>query len=181
MKAAVFIDRDGILNTVQVVRGQPVSPKSVAEFQPNLWTLPILQRLRNSGLLLIATTNQPGVSQGVMFRRDVEWMHEKLGLALKLDDVFLCPHEEADGCNCRKPKPGLLKEAAHKWQIDLGHSFVVSQKWQDAEAARHVGCTSLLLHSPWNGRSHHDFVMPDIAAAAGKILQLTASQQLAVA
>ena len=73
------------------------------------------------------------------------------------------------------------EEAAHKWQIDLGHSFVVSQKWQDAEVARHVGCTSLLLHSPWNGRSHHDFVMPDLAAAAGKILQLTASQQLAVA
>ena len=108
MKAAVFIDRDGILNSIQVVRGQPITPVSLAEFQPNLWTLPLLQRLRNAGLLLIATTNQPGISRGTLFRRDVDWMHQKLRSSLELDDVYLCPHDESDGCNCRKPKPGLL-------------------------------------------------------------------------
>jgi histidinol phosphatase-like enzyme len=66
----------------------------------------------------------------------------------------------------------LLIEARFKWQLDMDRSFVVSDKWQDAEAARSAGCTSLLLESPWIGRSHHDFVLPDLAAVTNKILQL---------
>ena len=75
-------------------------------------------------------------------------------------------------CPCRKPKPGLLVEAAFQWHLDLDRSFVVSDKWQDAEAARTAGCTSLLLQSPWVGDVHHDFVLPDLEAIVDKILQL---------
>jgi histidinol phosphatase-like enzyme len=63
-------------------------------------------------------------------------------------------------------------EAAFKWHLDLDRSFVVSDKWQDAEAARAAGCTSLLLQSAWVGDVHHDFVLPDVEAIVDKILRL---------
>ena len=99
-------------------------------------------------------------------------MDTRLRQTFVLDDVLICPHDPADGCGCHKPKPGLLIEAGHKWHLDLDHSFVLSDKWQDAEAARAAGCTSVLIRSPWNGCGHHDFVVSDVAAAADKILRL---------
>ena len=85
---------------------------------------------------------------------------------------MVCPHDESDHCPCRKPKPGLLIEAAFKWHLYLDHSFVISDKWQDSEAARTGGCTSLLLKSPYNGNAHHDFILPDFESLIEKLLQL---------
>ena len=82
---------------------------------------------------------------------------------------------------CRKPNPGLLVEAAFKWHLDLDRSFVVSDKWQDAEAARSAGCTSLLVNSPWVRTTHRDFVLPDLGAVVEKILRLKSSSRLMAA
>ena len=86
-----------------------------------------------------------------------------------------CPHDEMDRCPCRKPNPGLIREAAFKYHLDLDRSFVVSEKWQDAEAAHNAGCISILLNSPWVGKGHRDFVLPDLNAIVQKILQLHVS------
>jgi histidinol phosphatase-like enzyme len=66
----------------------------------------------------------------------------------------------------------LLTEAAFKWHLDLESSYVISDKWQDAQAAHVAGCTSILVQSPWNGKGHHDFVVPDVPGALNKVLQL---------
>jgi D-glycero-D-manno-heptose 1,7-bisphosphate phosphatase len=124
--------------------------------------------------VLIATTNQPGISRGYQSRRELDRMHDLLRRKLPLDDILVCPHDETDGCPCRKPKAGLLVEAAFKWHLGLECSFVVSDKWQDAEAARTAGCTSVLLQSPWISAVHRDFVLADLEAIAEKILQLRA-------
>jgi D-glycero-D-manno-heptose 1,7-bisphosphate phosphatase len=108
-------------------------------------------------------------------------MHELLRRKLPLDDILVCPHDEIDRCPCHKPKPGLLVEAGFKWHLDLDRSYVVSEKWQDAEAARTVGCTSLLLNSPWIGRGHHDFVLPDLEAIVDKIQQLQTAKPVMAA
>jgi D-glycero-D-manno-heptose 1,7-bisphosphate phosphatase len=100
-------------------------------------------------------------------------MHDLLRRSFPLDDLMVCPHDETDHCPCRKPRPGLLIEAAFKWHLNLDHSFVISDKWQDAEAARTAGCTSVLLKSPWVGQVHHDFVLPDLKTITEKILRLT--------
>ncbi len=175
MKLGVFIERDGILNKVQVDRQHQVSPATLAEFKVNKGIAPLLQKLKAAGLVVIATTNQPGLSRGYLPRRELDRMHDLLRCTLPIDDIFLCPHDEADRCPCRKPKPGLLIEAKFKWHLDMDRSFVISDKWQDAEAARAAGCTSLLLESPWVGSVHHDFVLPNLAAVVGKILQLQAA------
>jgi D-glycero-D-manno-heptose 1,7-bisphosphate phosphatase len=179
MKRAVFIERDAVLNQVRVGQQHQITPLTLEEFKANQESVEPLARLKNAGFLMIATTNQPGLSRGYQSRRELDRMHEILRRTFPLDDIMLCPHDETDHCPCRKPKPGLLIEAAFKWHLDLDHSFVISDKWQDAEAARTAGCTSLLIKSPWVGKGHHDFILPDLTAIVEKILRLQQHPQLA--
>ena len=172
MKQATFIERDGILNRVRVERQHQVSPLTMEEFVVNEAIAPLLGKLKAAGLLLIATTHQPGLSRGYQSRRELDRMHDRLRQTLPLDDILVCPHDETDRCPCRRPQPGLLVEAGFKWHLDLDRSVVISDKWQDAEAGRMVGCTSLLLQSPWIGNVHHDFVLPDLDAIVDKVLRL---------
>ena len=180
MKLGVFIERDGVLNRVRRNGQSQIAPSTLAEFQINYTALPLLSRLKSAGLLVFVTTHQPGISRGDLSRRELDRMHEQLRRKLPIDDLFLCAHDEADHCPCRRPKPGLLKEAKYKWQLNLDHSFVISDKWQDAEAARAASCTSLLIDSPWIGSVHHDFVLPDFESVVDKILQLHSANHLAV-
>jgi D-glycero-D-manno-heptose 1,7-bisphosphate phosphatase len=172
MKRAVFIERDGILNEARIGPKHQITPLTVEEFKLNLTAKEALLKLKTAGFVLIATTNQPGLSRGYQSRRDLDRMHDLLRRTFPLDDILVCPHDETDHCPCRKPRPGLLIEAAFKWHLNLDHSFVISDKWQDAEAARTAGCTSLLLKSPWVGQVHHDFVLADLKAIVEKILRL---------
>lgn len=174
MKKAVFIERDGILNEVKAGPKHQIAPLTLEEFKVNKKAEPALRKLKTAGFVLIVTTSQPGLSRGYQSRRELDRMHEIIKKSFPLDDLMVCPHDESDHCPCRKPRPGLLIEAAFKWHLNLDHSFVVSDKWQDAEAARTAGCTSLLLQSPWVGNVHHDFVLPDLEAIVEKILTLKA-------
>ena len=174
MKKAVFIERDGILNEVKAGPKHQIAPLTLEEFTINKKAEPALRKLKTAGFVLIVTTSQPGLSRGYQSRRELDRMHEIIKKTFPLDDLMVCPHDESDHCPCRKPRPGLLIEAAFKWHLNLDHSFVVSDKWQDAEAARTAGCTSLLLQSPWVGNVHHDFVLPDLEAIVQKILTLKA-------
>lgn len=176
MKRAVFIERDAILNEVRTGPKHQVPPLTLEEFKINQQAKDPLLKLKGAGFVLVATTNQPGLSRGYQSRRELDRMHEVLRRSFPLDDLMVCPHDETDHCPCRKPRPGLLIEAAFKWHLNLDHSFVISDKWQDAEAARTAGCTSVLLKSPWVGQVHHDFVLPDLKSIADKILRL--KQQL---
>jgi D-glycero-D-manno-heptose 1,7-bisphosphate phosphatase len=172
MKLCVFIERDGVLNQVRVERQHPVSPATLEEFKVNPVAAALVQKLKAAGLIVIGTTNQPGVSRGYVSRRELDRMHDVLCRAVKLDDLLVCPHDETDRCSCRKPKPGLFIEAGFKWHLDLDRCFVISDKWQDSEAAWAVGCTSLLIESPWIKSGHRDFAVPNLEAAVEKILQL---------
>jgi D-glycero-D-manno-heptose 1,7-bisphosphate phosphatase len=173
MKLGVFFERDGILNQVRVENQLHIGPLTFHDFRINEEAVEPLQRLKCAGYVLLATTNQPGLARGYQSRRELDRMHNHLMTRFPLDGVLVCPHDEADHCPCRKPKPGLLIEAAFKWHLDLDHSFVVGERWQDAEAARIAGCTSLLLKSPWNGPVHHDFILNSLAEIAEKILRLS--------
>jgi D-glycero-D-manno-heptose 1,7-bisphosphate phosphatase len=172
MKTAIFIERDGVLNVPRLDRQHQRAPQSMAEFEVNLSAIPVFETLKSAGFLLIVTTNQPGLSSGYLSRRDLDLMHQEIRRTFPVDDILVCPHTAEDHCSCRKPQAGLFTEAAFKYQVDLERSFVISDKWQDARAARDVGCTSLMLQSPWVGNGHHDFVLSSLHAIAGKIMQL---------
>jgi len=179
MKRCVFIERDGILNEVRVGPKNQITPLTLEEFKLNLNAAAPLRRLKEAGFVLVVTTNQPGLSRGYQSRREIDRMHDLLRRTFPIDDILVCPHDESDHCPCRKPRPGLLIEAGFKWHLNLDHSFVISDKWQDAEAARTAGCTSLLVKSPWVARVHHDFVLDDLEAITDKILSLKPLVQVA--
>lgn len=174
MKAAVFFERDGVLNLCERAGRQQVTPRRVDEFRLNPDASALLADLKHSGFILLVATNQPGVVRGNLSRGEMEMMHTILRRKLPLDDVLVCVHDDPSH-PCCKPNPGLFMEAAFKWGLDLDRSFVVSDKWQDAKAAQVAGCTSILVESPWIGNDHHDFVVADLSAAVAKIKYLHAN------
>ncbi len=172
MKAVVFLERDGVLNNVETVGPSFRPPYRLEEMHIREEAIRCTQALKDAGFLLIATTNQPGVAQGKIFRGELDLMHTFLRKSLPLDDIFHCPHDEEDNCHCHKPEAAMFTEAAFKWHIDMDRSFVISDKWQDAAAAHVAGCTSVLIRSPWIGTGHHDFIVEDMDEAVEKILGL---------
>lgn len=142
---AVFFDRDGVLNKALVKHGKPYPPSSVDEVEIAMDVLPALQRLKHAGFILIGATNQPDVPRGKTSRRVVEEINKKLLDVLPLETISVCYHDDQDQCNCRKPLPGLLTEAAKIYNIDLNMSFMVGDRWKDIEAGKKAGCKTVWL------------------------------------
>src|SRR5262245_47844552 len=122
-RPAVFLDRDGVLNRAFVRDGVSCPPHGldVFEFLPGV--VDAARRLAEAGFALVVVTNQPDVARGKQKRVVVEQMNDVVRSALPVLDVLACYHDNADDCACRKPKPGMLLEAAQRWGIDLGRSF----------------------------------------------------------
>lgn len=171
-RRAVFLDRDGVLNDVYMEQGRPRSPRSLEEFRIDPQALPALERLRENGFLLIVVTNQPEVVRGFQTRNTVESMHKQLLSALPLDEIRACFHDTEHDCSCRKPKPGMLLEAASAWNLELSECFIVGDRGKDIEAGHGAGCRGVLLERPYNapGDGDPDFVAPGLQAAADAIL-----------
>ena len=142
---AVFLDRDGVLNCAMVRDGKPYPPATLEELQilPDVWGA--LMALKAAGLLLIGVTNQPDVARGTLRREVVEAINASLLETLPLHEILVCFHDDEDGCDCRKPRPGLLIQAAARHGIDLASSFMIGDRWKDIEAGRQAGCKTILI------------------------------------
>lgn len=144
-RRAVFLDRDGVLNASPVRGGKPYAPRSLAEFELLPGVAEALAQLREAGFLNVVVTNQPDVSNGKAKRDDVEAIHAYLLKKLPIDAVKACFHTDSEGCGCRKPKPGMLLDAARELGIDLPASFLVGDRWRDVAAAQAAGCRALFI------------------------------------
>ena len=144
-RRAVFLDRDGVLNRAFVRDGKPYPPASLAELEILPGVPETLESLRNAGFLNVVVTNQPDVGTGKQRRDVVEAMNRQLVEALALDAVKVCYHTDLDACACRKPKPGMLIEAAAELGIDLGKSFMVGDRWRDVAAGQAAGCLAFFI------------------------------------
>lgn len=142
---AVFLDRDGVLNRALVRNGRPYPPSNLSELDILPGVPEALVRLRAAGFRLIVVTNQPDVARGRQTRETVEAIHATLRAELVLDEIRVCYHDDADGCRCRKPAPGLLLDAARDEQLDLPSCFMVGDRWRDIEAGRRAGCTTVFI------------------------------------
>ena len=145
MTRAVFLDRDGVINRAIVREGKPFPPASLGELEILPDVHEALTLLRTAGYRNIVVTNQPDVRTGKQQREVVETMHRHLLEALPLDGIRVCYHIEQDGCDCRKPKPGLLVQAASEFGIDLPASFMVGDRWRDVLAGQAAGCYSFFV------------------------------------
>jgi D-glycero-D-manno-heptose 1,7-bisphosphate phosphatase len=176
---AVFLDRDGVLNHTVVREGKPYPPSSASEMRIVETAAADLGRLKAAGYLLVVVTNQPDVGRGTQTREAVDAIHERLGRALPLDDFLVCPHDDKDGCDCRKPLPGLLLQAAQRHGIDLAASFLIGDRWRDIDAGHAAGCRSALLDFGYRERGPSkapDARVGSLTAAVDWILQKTLAE-----
>ena len=155
VKRAVFLDRDGVINRAIVRSGRPYPPLSAEEMEFLPGVGEAIHMLKDAGFRLIVVTNQPDVATGVQRQVVVEAMHERIRREFPIDDIRVCYHVDQDDCTCRKPKPGMLLQAAAEWTIDIPRSFMVGDRWRDIGAGKAAGCRTIRL-----GDGYHE-AQPD--------------------
>jgi D-glycero-D-manno-heptose 1,7-bisphosphate phosphatase len=148
-RAAVFLDRDGVVNEAIVSDGRPHPPTTVAEVVIPDGVHEACHKLSDAGFLLVLVTNQPDVARGVTTRQAVDAINGHLANELGLHAVYLCPHDDRHACACRKPAPGLILDAAGDLGVDLARSLMVGDRWRDIEAGRRAGVTTIWMRSDY--------------------------------
>jgi D-glycero-D-manno-heptose 1,7-bisphosphate phosphatase len=138
----VFLDRDGVINRAVVRDGKPYPPQSIDDLEVLPGVAEALARLKAAGFALVVITNQPDVARGRQTAEVVNAMHERLAAILPIAEFRVCWHDDKDGCECRKPKPGLITRPP---VYDLSRSIVVGDRWRDVEAGRRAGCRAAIL------------------------------------
>ncbi len=170
---AVFLDRDGVVTAALIRNGHPFSAQTVEDISILPGVRDACERLRAAGFLLIVVTNQPEVARGRLERAAVDAIHRHLHGHLPIDRIYCCPHDDDDDCGCRKPKPGLVLEAAEHYGIDLAASYFVGDRWRDVEAGRAAGCINVFVDGSYNEPkpANADHVAGSLSEAAGWILR----------
>ncbi len=181
--AAVFLDRDGVLNDVTGDGSEAQSPRSIAGVRIADGAPAAADRLRTAGFVLIVVTNQPDVARGLLGEDDTLAMTGAVVEALDLDDAYVCVHDGPDDCGCRKPLPGLVTTAADDWGISLADSWLVGDRWVDVGAGEAAGVRTVLLERTYSmdasgGREapivHPDAVVSTLADAVAIIVESVA-------
>ncbi len=172
-RRAVFLDRDGVLNRTVVRDGKPFPPDRLADVEilPGLTTS--LQRLTDCGFVLIGITNQPDVARGTQTREVVESINALIQSKLPVREIFVCYHDSGDECDCRKPKPGLIFQAAQKYGLDLSLSWMIGDRWKDIAAGKVAGLKTIFIdyhyNEPYKG-APADFTVEDATFIANIIM-----------
>jgi D-glycero-D-manno-heptose 1,7-bisphosphate phosphatase len=176
----VFIDRDGTM------ADEVGYLNHISRFRMFPYTASAIRRLNDAGLPVVVVTNQSGVARGYFPETLVNEVHDLMKQQLAqegagLAAIYYCAHGAADGCECRKPKPGLLERAAREHQLDLRRSFVIGDRYADAELARRVGACGVMVRTGYGAGELQwhagewpappDFVADDLAAAVDWILK----------
>jgi D-glycero-D-manno-heptose 1,7-bisphosphate phosphatase len=177
MTRAALLDRDG---TINVEREYLSDPAGVA-LLPN--AAAGLRRLRALGFKLIVISNQAGVGRGYFTTADVEAVNARLVALLRaegvtLDGIYVCPHHPDGGCACRKPAPGLIRQAAREHGFDPRASVMIGDKALDIETGKRVGARTVLVRTGY-GRDTEarqdvrpDRVVDDLLQAADTIAEM---------
>jgi D-glycero-D-manno-heptose 1,7-bisphosphate phosphatase len=149
VKRAVFLDRDGVINRAITRDGLPFPPMSMADFEILPGVPEACAKLKAAGFLLVVATNQPDVGRGIVPRELVESMHAQMQKVISVDRIEVCYHpgRGASDCDCRKPKPGMLFNAAKALEIDLTQSWMVGDRWRDIDCGHAAGCKTIFIDS----------------------------------
>lgn len=155
-RPAVFLDRDGVLNAAFVRGDTPHPPATVEEVVLLDGVIEACRAFRAAGLLQIVVTNQPDIARGSTTAEAVAAINAAVTGPLGVDRVVVCPHDSGDGCDCRKPKPGMLLAAAAELGIDLARSTMVGDRWRDIDAGRSAGVATVFIDHGYRERKPQD-------------------------
>ncbi len=147
MAKAIFLDRDGVINEDLGY----VHKIEDFHFVPGVFEA--LCHFKSLGYKLILVTNQSGIGRGYYseedFKKLISWMQERLEKeGVRLDAIYYCPHHPQQGCDCRKPRPGMLLQAIKEHSIDAVSSWMIGDKPSDIEAAKRAGIKNTILLEP---------------------------------
>ena len=161
---ALFLDRDGVINEPPQHGARYITSPDQLRLMTGV--AEGIERFRQRGYMPVVVTNQRCVALGLVSQITLDQIHERLRELLRaqgtdVDDIFVCPHDDRDLCECRKPKPGLLHQAASRHGIDLSQSILIGNSERDIAAGQSAGCRTIFL-----GRSVGDDWKhaPDITA-----------------
>jgi len=151
MKKVVFLDRDGVIN-----RDSPNYIKNWSEFEFLPGSLAAIKLLTLNGFTSVVITNQSLINRRMALRKDLEYIHAMMKKNVssgggEIKDIFFCPHTPEEGCDCRKPKPGLIFKAQAAYHIDLADACMVGDSAKDIECGRNAGCGHVVLVRTGNG------------------------------
>lgn len=171
-RRAVFLDRDGTV--VRGVSRPELCPHATGpwlinelQFEPNLReAVKIFQSL---GYLVILATNQPDMAYGKIPKARWAQIHKTILAEVQPDDCFICFHRRQDNCLCKKPKPGMLLDAAEKWNINLRNSFMIGDTGDDVRAGKAAGCKTIIISRHYNQGVGADFRVSCLLAAASVV------------
>ena len=172
----VILDRDGVIN-----HDSDQYIKSPDEWKPIPGSLTAIARLNQAGYRVVVATNQSGIGRGLFETDTMIAIHDKMVRALgqvggHIDAIFFCPHTNDDNCECRKPKAGMFREIAARFNADLTGVPAIGDSLRDLQAAEAAGAQPVLVLTG-KGRKIADdpalppdtLVFPDLAAAAAHI------------
>ncbi|MFQ3682729.1 D-glycero-alpha-D-manno-heptose-1,7-bisphosphate 7-phosphatase [Roseiflexus sp.] len=155
----VFLDRDGVINENRVDH-----VKSWREFVFLPGALAALRWLNLAGFRVFVITNQAIVGRGIVPTSVVEEIHARMQVQVALHggqihDIRYCPHDDLEHCDCRKPRPGMLRDLAHRWNVDLSRAYLVGDAWSDIAAGHAMGIRSILVRT---GRGAQQITRPEL-------------------
>lgn len=179
MMRLIVLDRDGVIN-----HDDPEHIRAPKAWRPIEGSLEAIARFTHAGWRVVVASNQSGIGRGLFDYGDLFAIHDKMvrmtaELGGRIDGVFFCPHGPDDGCDCRKPAPGLLRDIAERLGADLSTVPAIGDSWRDIQAARAAGATPILVRTG-NGaiteKEHRKelanvAVHDDLASAAAALLE----------
>lgn len=174
---AVFTDRDGVIN-----EERSGYVKSWTEFKFIPGSLKALKILKENNLPVIIISNQSPVSRGIFSYETLEEINNNMLEEIReaggdITEIFICPHSPDEGCECRKPRPGLLFRAQKKYAIDFESSYLIGDAVSDIEAGKKTGCKTILVETGRHRMPDFELIRPDhvfkdLLEAAQKIIDM---------
>ncbi|MGH8495483.1 MAG: D-glycero-beta-D-manno-heptose 1,7-bisphosphate 7-phosphatase [Gammaproteobacteria bacterium] len=171
----VILDRDGVINA-----DSPDFIKSPAEWRPLPGSLEALARLAAAGRTVVVASNQSGVGRGLLSLETLAEIHDAMCRQVaaaggRIDRVFFCPHRPDEGCDCRKPRPGLFRQVAAHYRVDLAGVPAIGDSLRDIDAARAAGARPMLILTGNGAEARRAAASPvetypDLGAAVDAIL-----------
>jgi D-sedoheptulose 7-phosphate isomerase len=178
-KPVVMVDRDGV-----ILRNRPDYVKTRAEVDLIPGAIDALAHLSRAGHRVFVVTNQSAIGRGLITLQELNAIHSSLAAAVaqqggRIEAFLVCPHHPDDGCDCRKPKAGLLFQARDRYRVELSSAYLIGDSETDMEAAEAAGCSGILVSFGHRTREHANghsrFLAEDLRSAAALIAAASSS------